>query len=190
LLSESDGEIDIRGDQGLVRGDNRPGFDIQPIAAQDDWDRWNFERTSGYGATPRSATYVPPDVAGVDDLDRYGDWQEETRDGRVGRPREVAPDWSPYSTGRWVYDPYYEWTWVDDAPWGWAPYHYGRWVHAGSYWGWAPGPIIARPVYAPALVAFFGAPGVSVSVGVGVPFVSWCALGWGEPVVPWWGHRQ
>jgi hypothetical protein len=40
-------------------------------------------------------------------------------------------------------------------------------------------------VYAPALVAFFGAPGVRVVVGA--PFVSWVALGWGEPIVPWWG---
>ena len=100
----------------------------------------------------------------------------------------MAPDWTPYSTGRWVYDPYYEWTWVDDAPWGWAPYHYGRWVHAGGYWGWTPGPVAVRPVYAPALVAFFGAPGVSVSIGA--PVVSWVALGFGEPIVPWWrGHR-
>jgi hypothetical protein len=187
VVSQSGDEIEVRGDQGLVLGDDRPGFDIQPIAAQDDWDRWNFERTSGYGATPRSATYVPPDVAGVDDLDRYGDWQEEPRYGRVWRPREVAPDWSPYSTGRWVYDPYYEWTWVDDAPWGWAPYHYGRWVYTSGFWGWAPGPIVAAPVYAPALVAFFGAPGIGVSVSVGAPFVSWCPLGFGEPVIPWWG---
>jgi len=35
-------------------------------------------------------------------------------------------------------------------------------------------------------VAFFGAPGVSVSIGA--PFVSWVALGWGEPCVPWWGR--
>jgi hypothetical protein len=41
-------------------------------------------------------------------------------------------------------------------------------------------------VYAPALVAFFGAPGVRVTIGA--PFVSWVALGWGEPVVPWWGR--
>jgi hypothetical protein len=41
-------------------------------------------------------------------------------------------------------------------------------------------------VYAPALVAFFHAPGMRVSVGS--PFVSWVALGWGEPVVPWWGR--
>jgi hypothetical protein len=43
---------------------------------------------------------------------------------------------------------------------------------------------VARPVYAPALVAWLG--GVRISAGVGV---GWVALGWGEPLVPWWGPR-
>ena len=30
-------------------------------------------------------------------------------------------------------------------------------------------------------------PGFSVGVGFGVPAVSWVALGWGEPLIPWWG---
>jgi hypothetical protein len=186
VVAENGDEIEVASDQGLVLADGRP-FAIEAASAPDEWDRWNTERTSGYGAAPRSAPYVPEDVAGVDDLDRYGEWQEEPRYGRVWRPREVAPDWSPYSAGRWVYDPYYEWTWVDDAPWGWAPYHYGRWVYTSGFWGWAPGPLVVHPVYAPALVAFFGAPGVGVSVSVGAPFVSWCPLGFGEPVIPWWG---
>jgi len=75
---------------------------------------------------------------------------------------------------------------VDTASWGWAPYHYGRWVHLDRVWAWAPGPVVVRPVYAPALVAFFGAPGIRVAIGA--PFVSWVALGWGEPCVPWWGR--
>jgi hypothetical protein len=54
-----------------------------------------------------------------------------------------------------------------------------------NYWGWAPGPAVVAPVYSPALVAFYSGPGVTVSVGV--PFVSWVALSWGEPVIPWWG---
>jgi hypothetical protein len=174
----------------LAASDGGAPFQLGRAPDLDDWDRWNYDRTSRFGDAPRSAQYVPHDVAGVDDLDRYGDWREESRYGRVWVPRDVAPDWSPYSTGRWTYDPYYEWTWVDDAPWGWAPYHYGRWVHVNDYWGWAPGPVVVRPVYAPALVAFFGAPGIGVSVSVGAPVVSWCALGFGEPVIPWWGgHR-
>jgi len=27
----------------------------------------------------------------------------------------------------------------------------------------------------------------SVGIGIGAPAVSWVALGWGEPVLPWWG---
>jgi hypothetical protein len=45
-----------------------------------------------------------------------------------------------------------------------------------------------RPAYAPALVAFFGGPQVQVNIGVGPPVMSWVALGWGEPCVPWWGR--
>jgi hypothetical protein len=86
-----------------------------------------------------------------------------------------------------MYDPYYGWTWVDAAPWGWAPYHYGRWVHVSGYWGWAPGPVVVRPRYAPALVAFFGGGGVSGGFSIGAPRIGWVALGWGEPIVPWWG---
>ena len=93
----------------------------------------------------------------------------------------MAPGWSPYSTGRWIWDPRFGWTWLDDAPWGWAPYHHGRWVFVGSYWAWAPGPIIVRPVYSPALVVFLGGP-----VVVGRPLY-WAPLGWGEPVIRWWG---
>jgi hypothetical protein len=104
-------------------------------------------------------------------------------------PRRVAGSWAPYSTGRWLWDPYYGWTWLDDAPWGWAPFHYGRWVHVSGYWGWCPGPIVVRPYYAPALVAFYGS-GLSIGVSIGRPHVGWVALGWGEPLVPWWGPRH
>jgi hypothetical protein len=98
----------------------------------------------------------------------------------------VAAGWVPYSTGSWTWDPFYGWTWVDAAPWGWAPYHHGRWVHLSGVWAWAPGPLVARPVYAPALVAFFG-PRVGISIGIAGPAIGWVALGWGEPIIPWWG---
>jgi len=38
-------------------------------------------------------------------------------------------------------------------------------------------------VYAPALVVFLGGP-----VAVAVRPVHWAPLGWGEPVIPWWGR--
>jgi hypothetical protein len=151
----------------------------------DTWDRWNYARSEHLLET-MSARYVPPGVYGTDTLDQYGSWREVATYGPVWVPQAVAPDWVPYSTGRWISDPTFGWTWVDTAPWGWAPYHYGRWVFVDGFWAWAPGPMVRRAVYSPALVVFFGGPRVRVAVGT--PFVSWVALSWGEPVVPWWGR--
>jgi hypothetical protein len=151
----------------------------------DVWDRWNYARTDQLLESV-SARHVPPGIYGVDDLDHHGTWRVVPTYGAVWVPEAVAPGWVPYSTGKWIWDPHYGWTWVDTAPWGWAPYHHGRWVFVNGVWAWAPGPVVRRAVYAPALVAFFGAPGVQVTVGA--PVVSWVALGWGEPVVPWWGR--
>ncbi len=151
----------------------------------DTWDRWNYTRTD-HILDALSARYVPPGVYGLDALDQYGSWREVPTYGPIWVPQAVAADWVPYSTGRWIADPLFGWTWVDTAPWGWAPYHYGRWVFVDGYWAWAPGPMVRRAVYAPALVVFFGGP--SVRVAIGSPFVSWVALSWGEPVVPWWGR--
>jgi len=144
----------------------------------DAWDRWNYERSEDL-LDAYSSRYLPGGVAGAYDLDHYGSWREVPDYGPVWIPYGVAADWTPYSSGHWIWDPYYGWTWVDDAPWGWAPFHYGRWVYVGGYWAWAPGRVVVvRPVYAPALVAFF-----SVSYGG----IGWVALGWGEPCLPWWG---
>ncbi|MFN8545698.1 MAG: DUF6600 domain-containing protein [Candidatus Binatia bacterium] len=178
----SNSEIVFEG-QGDVPGAVREAADV------DDWDRWNQERSQRTSRPAPSARYIPEGVYGADDLDEHGTWREEPRYGHVWVPSSLTPGWAPYTTGRWVWDPYYGWTWVDDAPWGWAPYHYGRWVFTGGSWGWSPGPVIAAPIYSPALVAFFGSPGLSVGVSIGGPAVGWVALGWGEPLIPWWGHR-
>ena len=153
----------------------------------DDWDRWNYARTDRL-LDAVSARYVSPGTYGLSDLDPYGTWRVVPTYGAVWVPTGVPVGWTPYSTGSWVSDPVYGWTWVDTAAWGWAPYHHGRWCYVDGYWAWAPGPIIARPVYAPALVAFLGEPG-AIAVGPAGPPVTWVALGWGEPVVPWWGRR-
>jgi hypothetical protein len=162
-----------------------PILSSHPAPPPDSWDEWNSAR-SDFLLASESARYVPDDMYGAGDLDRHGRWQVEADYGPVWIPNAVAPAWAPYSSGVWVNDPYYGWTWVDTAPWGWAPYHYGRWVHVGGRWGWSPGHRGVRPVYAPALVAFLEPP--PARIGIGVPVVSWVALGWGEPCVPWWGR--
>ena len=87
---------------------------------QDVWDRWNYARTEALVDTV-SARYVPPTVSGVDDLDQHGNWRVVPEYGSVWVPEGVAADWAPYTTGRWVWDPRFGWSWVDTAPWGWAP---------------------------------------------------------------------
>jgi hypothetical protein len=171
----------------VLEGTTNLQFNSYAAPQLDEWDKWNYARTDAL-LDAVSARYVSPGTYGVDDLDRHGTWRVVDTYGPVWVPTGVAAGWAPYSTGSWVRDPFYGWTWVDTAPWGWAPYHYGRWVFVNGYWGWAPGPVRIRPVYAPALVAFFGGPGASVSVGIGGPLVGWVALGWGEPCVPWWGR--
>ena len=152
----------------------------------DSWDRWNYDRTEGL-LDSISERYIPYGVAGASDLDHYGNWRVAPDYGPIWVPDSVPPGWAPYSTGRWGWDPYYQWTWIDDAPWGWAPFHYGRWVYLGGYWAWAPGPVMRHPVYAPALVAFFDV-GPDVSMGLSSAGMGWVALGWGEPLMPWWGR--
>jgi len=171
-------EVDIDG-TGAARV---ASFVAPPL---DLWDQWNYARTDKL-LDAVSARYVGPEVYGEADLDRYGTWRVVPDYGAVWVPAGLKPGWTPYSTGSWIRDPIYGWTWVDTAPWGWAPYHYGRWIVVDGIWAWAPGPVVARPAYAPALVAFFGGPGVGVAAG-GL-LVGWVALGWGEPVVPWWGR--
>ncbi len=135
-----------------------------------------------------SSRYVSPEMTGVEDLDRYGRWEQNAEYGPLWIPVNVAPGWAPYRMGHWAWVRPWGWTWVDDAPWGFAPFHYGRWVYHRSVWCWTPGRYVARPVYAPALVAWVGGPNVSVSVTVGhAPNVGWFPLGPREVYVP--GYR-
>lgn len=123
-----------------------------------------------------SSTYVSPEMTGAEDLDRYGRWEQHPEFGAVWLPQDVREDWAPYRYGHWASVAPWGWTWIDDAPWGFAPFHYGRWVSWHGRWGWVPGAYVARPVYAPALVAWVGGGGLGVSVRIGGPTVGWVPL--------------
>ncbi len=89
--------------------------------------------------------------------------------GNVWMPTRVSSGWAPYRDGHWAWVDPWGWTWVDEAPWGFAVSHYGRWASIGGSWGWVPGPVAARAVYAPALVAFVGGNNFAVVDLVGAP---------------------
>jgi len=173
----------------IVEGTSPPIVETYAAPELDAWDGWNYARTDHLVDSP-SRRYLPPDVYSADTLDHHGDWRVVPDYGAVWVPAGLASDWTPYSTGHWIWDPFYGWTWIDDAPWGWAPFHYGRWVYLNGFWGWTPGTTVAQTAYSPALVAFFNShDGASIGIGAGVPVLSWVALSWGEPVIPWWGRH-
>ena len=124
-----------------------------------------------------SARYVSPEMTGAEELDRHGRWEQHPDYGALWLPLVVQADWAPYRHGRWAWVRPWGWTWIDEAPWGFAPFHYGRWVSWRGRWGWVPGAYVARPVYAPALVAWVGGGGGwGVSVQIGGPTVGWVPL--------------
>jgi hypothetical protein len=163
----------------------------------DNLDRFDQDRESLYqGAVAAEGQYVSQDMIGASDLNQYGDWSPSPDYGEVWYPRGVAVDWTPYHYGHWAWVAPWGWTWVEAEPWGFAPFHYGRWAVFNGRWGWIPGPPPSvwgrpvRPVYSPALVAFVGGPGFSLSIGFGgasgAGVTAWFPLGPREPYVPWY----
>ena len=97
---------------------------------------------------------APDQYAFEQGLSPYGRWVDTPEYGRVWVPSETAPDWQPYSDGRWV-DTEWGWSFASSVPWGWATYHYGRWGFGlGVGWFWVPG-----FVWAPAWVSWRYSPG-------------------------------
>ncbi len=168
----------------VVPAGGPPSFEVAAYAVTDEFDRFSAERDRREDRVV-SSRYVSRDMTGYEDLDQYGSWHSVPEYGNVWVPASVPTGWAPYRQGHWVWISPWGWTWVDDAPWGFAPFHYGRWVYVDRYWAWAPGPVVRRPVYAPALVAFVGGSSWSVSVASG-PAVGWFPLGWREPFIPWY----
>ncbi|HXY79078.1 MAG TPA: DUF6600 domain-containing protein [Candidatus Bathyarchaeia archaeon] len=192
VVREGEGEVTggeswdlVSGQQYTLQGTDQLTYDASPAPDFDDFENWCQSRDDRENQSA-SAKYVSRDVDGYYDLDDYGDWRTDPDYGAIWVPRGVAVGWAPYQLGHWVYVAPWGWTWVDDEPWGFAPFHYGRWAFVGGYWGWVPGPVVVRPVYAPALVAFVGGGGFSFSVAFGGGFsgVAWFPLGPRDVYVP------
>lgn len=154
--------------------------------ASDVFASWNGDRDRRSAVAVAAERYVSPEMTGAAELDRYGRWEADPENGSVWVPTAVAADWAPYTAGHWTYVQPWGWNWVDDAPWGFAPFHYGRWLYARNRWCWTPGARVARPVYAPALVAWAGGPPRGGRFGGGPP-VGWLPLAPREVYVP--GYR-
>src|SRR5471030_2358126 len=156
-------------------GTDLHSYAASAVGAPDDFDNWSNARDRRY-TNSQAVRYVSPDVVGYEDLDNNGSWRTDPQYGPVWQPAHVASDWAPYHDGHWAWVDPWGWTWVDDQPWGFAVSHYGRWAHMDSGWGWVPGPMHERSVYAPALVAFVGGVSLAVALGGGGNGVGWFPL--------------
>jgi hypothetical protein len=173
----------VAGQRARFAGSDQLDHEIDQIPSADDFDNFSFSRDQKEDRS-ESANYISPEMTGYEDLDDYGHWHYAADYGPVWTPA-VAAGWAPYRQGHWAWVGPWGWTWVEDEPWGFAPFHYGRWAYLENSWCWVPGPVVVRPVYAPALVAFVGGGGVSVSIGLGGG-VGWFPLGPREVYVPWY----
>jgi len=174
----------VAGQRASFTGSDQLDHEIGQIPNSDDFDNFAFQR-DGREDHAESSNYISPEMTGAEDLDEYGHWRYVADYGPVWAPAAVAPGWAPYRYGHWVWVAPWGWTWVEDEPWGFAPFHYGRWAFVESSWCWVPGPVVVRPVYAPALVAFVGGGGFGVGVGFGAG-VAWFPLAPREVYVPWY----
>ena len=176
----------VAGQYARFSGADQLNHDIEQIPGSDDFDNWAFSRDE-HEDHSESANYISPEMTGSEDLDDNGNWHYVADYGPVWTPRGVAADWAPYRDGHWAWVDPWGWTWIEDEPWGFAPFHYGRWAYVSNSWCWVPGPVVVRPVYAPALVAFVGGGGFSVGIGIGGGVgVGWFPLAPREVYVPWY----
>ena len=175
----------VAGQTATFTGDqDHLDYDLNQVPQHDEFDDWAFDRDEREDRAD-SANYVSREMTGYEDLDENGDWSYVAGYGPCWRPRAVVAGWAPYRFGHWVWINPWGWTWVEDEPWGFAPFHYGRWAFVSGGWFWVPGPVVVRPIWAPALVAFVGGrPGFHFSAGVGV---GWFPLAPGEVYLP--GYR-
>jgi hypothetical protein len=169
-------------ERAVIAGTELPAYDTTTAPPEDSWETWCAARDRREEEVV-SARYVSREMVGYEDLDEFGTWRTVPDYGDVWVPAAMPGGWAPYRFGHWMWIEPWGWTWVDDMAWGFAPFHYGRWAHVQGTWMWVPGRVVARPVYAPALVAFVGGNSwhTSLSIGSGV---AWFPLGPREAYVP------
>jgi hypothetical protein len=157
-----------------------PGYSTPPGSPPEGYDDHGYDNPGyddrGYDDDRGYADDRSPQVdVGFfyDELSPYGDWALTRDYGWAWFPRDVRPDWRPYSDGRWVPTDY-GWTWASNERFGWATYHYGRWARDARFgWLWVPGTI-----WGPAWVSWqYGGgyvgwaplpPSVGFEIGVGI----------------------
>src|SRR6266404_4905208 len=128
-----------KGQSLSMKAGDDSSLDIGRLAEEDDFDRWVSGRIDSVVTATNAAlqyTNSPYYTSGFADLYTYGAFSSCGGYGLAWRPFGVGFGWSPFSTGQWMWDTGFGWTWMSSRPWGWAPYHYGGWLFDAGCGGW------------------------------------------------------
>lgn len=116
------------------------------------WDSWNNERDNESKLWEENPSpYLPAQLRSETKvLADNGNWEQVSYNGETAQywtPRNVAPDWSPFTVGQWT-----AWNgeqlWVPYERFGWVTHHHGGWIHFNNRWYWRP-PVAGRWRYVP-----------------------------------------
>jgi hypothetical protein len=122
---------------------------------KDDFDRWNEEQNRELSyARNGTSRYLQSGYEDTEyEMSRSGRWSYMSEFNSYSWiPYHTNSDWMPYANGRWVWNPYYGYTWLSYDTCGWFTHHYGRWHWNNSFgWHWLPG-----YHWSPAWVSWFG----------------------------------
>src|SRR6266446_6652529 len=128
-----------KGQSLSIKAGDESSLDIGRLAEEDDFDRWVSGCIDSVATATNAAlqyTNSPYYTSGFADLYKYGAFSSCGGYGLGWRPLRVGAGWSPFSTGQWMWDTGFGWTWMSSQPWGWAPYHYGGWLFDAGCGGW------------------------------------------------------
>ena len=165
-----------KGQSLSIKAGDDSSLTVGTLPNEDDFDHWVSGRVDSVSTATNAAlqyTSSPYYTSGFADLYTYGSFFNCGGYGFGWRPFGAGIAWSPFTTGQWIWDPGFGWTWISSQPWGWAPYHYGGWLFDASCGGWfysppiffGPGtlgprrrfpPVIhpPRPIYHPVTAVF------------------------------------
>ncbi|MGH8130617.1 MAG: DUF6600 domain-containing protein [Steroidobacteraceae bacterium] len=123
-----------------VRLEGRDAFaSLAAPQPEDAFDDWVLSRERQLDEA--ESRYALRDGDEYEELDRYGDWYDEPRYGRVWLPSYAYGGWDPFRYGHWERVGH-GLTWIDSVPWGFFAFHSGRWafLHHLNRWCWVPRP--------------------------------------------------
>ncbi|MEX0733231.1 MAG: DUF6600 domain-containing protein [Steroidobacteraceae bacterium] len=138
-VDTADGPVRVAGGQ-RVRLKGRNAFaNLSTLPPEDAFDAWSRAREQELADS--ESRYALDEGDDYETLDRYGEWYDEPRYGRVWMPAYAYGGWDPFRLGHWERIGFHGRTWVDHSPWSSFTFHSGRWafLHHLNRWCWVPG---------------------------------------------------